>query len=117
MLTYCPTIGAPRRNIDQLFISLAGHHGPRTIGVVLSGQLDDGTRGLVAIKKAGGVAMVQSSGEAAYRDMPRNAIKSDGQVDLVASIADPHRNCSTDRYDSHQAAGVASVDVPHGRGS
>src|SRR5262245_66624611 len=74
------------RNIDQLFISLARHYGPRTIGVVLSGQLDDGTRGLAAIKKAGGIAMVQSPEEAAYPDMPRNAIKYDGQVDLVAPI-------------------------------
>ena len=40
------------RNIDQLFISLARHYGARTIGVVLSGQLDDGTRGLAAINRA-----------------------------------------------------------------
>jgi chemotaxis response regulator CheB len=76
------------RNIDQLFISLARHYGARTIGVVLSGQLDDGTRGLAAIKKAGGIAMVQSPDEAAYPDMPRNAIKYDGPVDLVAPIPD-----------------------------
>ena len=76
------------RNIDQLFISLARHYGPRTIGVVLSGQLDDGTRGLAAIKKAGGIAMVQSPQEAAYPDMPRNAITYDGSVDLVAPIRD-----------------------------
>jgi two-component system, chemotaxis family, protein-glutamate methylesterase/glutaminase len=76
------------RNIDQLFISLARHYGPRTIGVVLSGQLDDGTRALAAIKKAGGIAMVQSRGEAAYPDMPRNAVKYGGLVDLIASTSD-----------------------------
>jgi two-component system chemotaxis response regulator CheB len=76
------------RNIDQLFMSLARHYGARTIGVVLSGQRDDGTRGLAAIKKAGGIAMVQSPGEAAYPDMPRNAIKYDGRIDLVAPISD-----------------------------
>jgi chemotaxis response regulator CheB len=74
------------RNIDQLFISLARHYGARTIGVVLSGQHDDGTRGLAAIKKAGGIAMVQSPDEAAYPEMPRNAIKY-GPVDLIAPIS------------------------------
>jgi two-component system, chemotaxis family, protein-glutamate methylesterase/glutaminase len=76
------------RNIDQLFMSLARHFGPRTIGVVLSGQLDDGTRGLAAIKKAGGIAMVQSPQEAAYPDMPRNAINYGGPIDLVAPTSD-----------------------------
>jgi two-component system chemotaxis response regulator CheB len=76
------------RNIDQLFSSLARRYGARTIGVVLSGQLDDGTRGLAAVKKAGGIAMVQSPNEAAYPEMPRNAIEYDGPVDLIASISD-----------------------------
>jgi two-component system, chemotaxis family, protein-glutamate methylesterase/glutaminase len=58
------------------------------LGVVLSGRLDDGTRGLAAIKKAGGIAMVQSPDEAAYPEMPRNAIKYDGAVDLIAPISD-----------------------------
>ena len=86
--TWLPDHRYTTRNIDQLFISLAQHFGARTIGVVLSGQLDDGARGLAAIKKAGGIAIVQSPDEAAYPDMPRNAIKYDGPVDLVAPIPD-----------------------------
>ena len=86
--TWLPDHRYTTRNIDQLFISLAQHYGARTIGVVLSGQLDDGTRGLAAIKKAGGIAMVQSPNEAAYPEMPRNAITYDGPVDLIAPTSD-----------------------------
>jgi len=86
--TWLPDHRYTTRNIDQLFISLAQHYGARTIGVVLSGQLDDGTRGLAVIKKAGGIAMVQSPDEAAYPDMPRNAITYDGPVDLIAPTSD-----------------------------
>ena len=85
--TWLPDHRYTTRNIDQLFISLAQHYGART-SVVLSGQLDDGARGLAAIKKAGGIAIVQNPDEAAYPDMPRNAIKYDGPVDLVAPIPD-----------------------------
>ncbi len=73
-------------NIDLLFSSLALHAGSRTIGVILSGLLKDGSFGLQAIKEAGGVALVQSPIEAACRDMPLNAIEYDGPVDLVARI-------------------------------
>jgi two-component system chemotaxis response regulator CheB len=73
-------------NIDALFFSLARYAGQRTIGVILSGTLRDGTEGLAAIKEAGGVALVQSPEEAAFADMPRNAIGFDGPVDLVAPI-------------------------------
>lgn len=73
-------------NIDALFCSLARHAGPRTIGVVLSGMLKDGTLGLKAIKEAGGVALVQSPEEAEYSEMPRSAIELDGPIDLVAPI-------------------------------
>jgi chemotaxis response regulator CheB len=55
---------------------------------ILLRSVDDGTRGLAAIKKAGGIAMVQSPQEAAFPDMPRNAIKFDGAVDLVAPTPD-----------------------------
>jgi chemotaxis response regulator CheB len=76
------------RNIDPLFASLARHFGPRSIGVVLSGQLDDGTRGLVALKNAGGIALVQSPKEAAYAGMPRSAIEFDGPIDLIAPVSE-----------------------------
>jgi two-component system chemotaxis response regulator CheB len=69
-------------SIDALFCSLARHAGTRTIGVVLSGMLKDGTLGLKAIKEAGGIALVQSLEEAAYPEMPQSAIKHDGKIDL-----------------------------------
>jgi two-component system, chemotaxis family, protein-glutamate methylesterase/glutaminase len=75
-------------NIDVLFGSLARNAGSRTIGVVLSGLLKDGTLGLRAIKEAGGMAVVQSMEEAAYPDMPRNAIKHDGAIDLIAPVSE-----------------------------
>lgn len=73
-------------NIDALFSSLAHHAGRRTIAVVLSGTLKDGTLGLKAIKEAGGIALVQSPEEAEYPEMPRSAISYDGPVDCVGSI-------------------------------
>jgi len=50
---------------DRLFISAAEFYGPRVIGVVLTGGDGDGTDGLRAIKKAGGLAIVQDPAEAA----------------------------------------------------
>jgi two-component system chemotaxis response regulator CheB len=73
-------------NIDALFCSLALHAGKRTIGVILSGLLKDGTFGLKAIKEAGGTALVQSPEEAAWPDMPRNAIENGGPIDFVGPI-------------------------------
>ena len=73
-------------NIDALFASLAHYAGERTIGVILSGMLKDGSMGLKAIKDAGGVALVQSPSEATHPDMPKNAITYDGPVDFVGPV-------------------------------
>jgi two-component system chemotaxis response regulator CheB len=75
------------RTVDILFDSVAVHAGARGIGVVLSGALDDGSRGLAAIRHAGGMSMVISHGGAAEWGMPLNAAEFDGPVDVVGSTA------------------------------
>jgi two-component system chemotaxis response regulator CheB len=74
-------------NVDALFNSLARNAGSRTVGIILSGYLKDGTQGLKAIKEAGGMAFVQSPDEASHPDMPQNAIRHDGGIDLIAPLS------------------------------
>ncbi len=81
----------PRENmvrpaIDPLFRSVAMYYGPRVIGVVLSGLLSDGASGLNAIKRCGGVALVQDPADATAEEMPRRALEAT-EVDLVVPSA------------------------------
>src|SRR6185437_13223266 len=75
-----------RPAIDPLFRSAARWYGPRVIGVVLTGALDDGTAGLMCIKNNGGLAIVQEPEEAFCSSMPRSAVES-VKVDHVACLA------------------------------
>ena len=70
--------------IDALFRSVALDYGPRAIGVLMSGLLDDGVAGLRAIKAKGGVTMVQEPADALFPDLPKNAIKA-GAADHTAA--------------------------------
>jgi two-component system chemotaxis response regulator CheB len=76
-----------RPSIDALFRSAAYVYGPRAIGVVLSGVLDDGTSGLWSIKRLGGIAIVQDPDEALYPEMPRSAMEH-VKIDHVARAAE-----------------------------
>jgi chemotaxis response regulator CheB len=73
------------RTVDILFNSVAAHARERAIGVVLSGSLDDGSRGLAAIAHAGGATMVLTKQGVAEYGMPENAAAYDGPIDVLAS--------------------------------
>jgi two-component system chemotaxis response regulator CheB len=83
----------PRENrfrpaIDPLFRSAAQVYGPRVIGCVLTGNLDDGAAGLWSIRRLGGLAVVQDPSDALYPSMPLNALRRvpDAQVARLDEI-------------------------------
>jgi len=75
-----------RPAIDPLFRSAAASFGPFTIGVLLTGLLDDGTMGLKAVKRRGGVAVVQDPSDAEMPGMPLSALRAE-TVDYSVGLA------------------------------
>ncbi len=76
-----------RPAIDPLFRSAAVAYGNRVVGIILTGYLDDGTSGMMAIKRCGGVCIAQDPGDAAYPDMPQSVIANVG-ADYVLPVAE-----------------------------
>jgi Chemotaxis response regulator containing a CheY-like receiver domain and a methylesterase domain len=74
-----------RPAVDPLFRSAAEAYGPRVMGVLLTGGGDDGVRGLINIKAAAGISIIQNPDEAKASSMPMNALLYD-HVDLVLSL-------------------------------
>jgi two-component system, chemotaxis family, protein-glutamate methylesterase/glutaminase len=86
-LTSTAMVHYTRPAIDILFESAAASYGSRCIAVVLSGTGNDGARGTVAVKEAGGLTIAQDPHEAEFNSMPLAAIAT-GKVDHVLPMGD-----------------------------
>jgi two-component system chemotaxis response regulator CheB len=104
-LDHGPRSNGHRPAIDPLFRSVAAVHGSRCAGVILSGVLDDGTAGLMAIKQAGGLTLAQDPADALYDMMPRTAI----EVVAPDHVATAHHLAAI----LAQAATQPPTDPPH----
>lgn len=83
-------VKGPRENqfrpaVDPLFRSAAAYHGSKVIGVILTGMMSDGTAGMEAVKRSGGITVVQDPDDAEHPDMPRNAMRK-VTIDYVVPV-------------------------------
>jgi two-component system CheB/CheR fusion protein len=81
-LTDKENVQGPHLTINTFFNSLAADNGSKAIGIILSGLGSDGSEGIRAIKKAGGMVMARNPETSEFTGMPSNAIIT-GVVDFV----------------------------------
>lgn len=72
-LSHGPKVNGHRPAIDPTFKAIAREHGRAGIGVILSGTLDDGSRGAYEIDTAGGCVLLQDPTEARHSGMITSA--------------------------------------------
>lgn len=85
-LSHGPRVNMQRRCINVMFRSAAEAYGPRVIGMLLTGLLDDGAAGLWEIQQRGRATIVQDPEEAPYRSMPESAVRG-FNVDHIVRVA------------------------------
>jgi two-component system chemotaxis response regulator CheB len=108
-LTRGPKENRFRPAVDPLFRSAAYAYGARVIGVVLTGNLDDGTAGLWAIKDRGGIAIVQDPEQASFPSMPHSAM-THVEIDYCLPLAEIAPTLA--RLSTQPATGGADVFEP-----
>lgn len=84
-LAHSRLIRFSRPSIDVTFAAVAATYGRKAIGIILSGSNRDGSDGIAAIKRAGGLTIAQDPATADYRVMPQAAIDT-GCIDLVIAL-------------------------------
>ena len=108
-LTHGPKENRFRPAIDPLFRSAAQVFGPRVVGLILTGGLDDGTSGLWAVKRLGGVAVVQNPEEAFMPSMPLSAL---GQVEVDYTLPLAEMPAVLSRLAGSSVAEQGGYEVP-----
>lgn len=108
-----PTENLHRPSVDTLFRSAAYNFGPRVIGIILTGMLDDGTAGLLQIKRHRGLALVQNPDDAEFRNMPLSAIRSI-VIDYILPLAEIGRVTSSLCRDERVAGSEQIIDSSSG---
>jgi two-component system, chemotaxis family, protein-glutamate methylesterase/glutaminase len=111
-LSHGPKENHSRPAIDPLFRSAVRTYGARTIGVILTGALDDGSRGLAQIVAAGGTTIVQNPDDAEVPSMPRAALRTcrTAHVRNVADIAPLLTQLVSRSARTKKGAEIMSVD-------
>lgn len=87
ILSHGPRVNWTRPAIDPLFESAAAAYGPKVLAAVLTGELNDGTAGLMEVKRRGGTAVVQDPRDARWPGMPTSAL-AHVEVDHCVPLAD-----------------------------
>ncbi len=97
--------GGLRLPIDNFLISLAGNKMNLAACVILSGTGSDGTKGLKAIKEAGGLALIQDATSAKFSGMPHSA----GATGLADFILPPEE--MPEKLSKYFQAPVRGIDT------